>query len=201
MECVEVCDDDALRPVKQTDGVGADACATTGIFGATCRRTPKKYIRVDDLEEGIGALETILLGQVELPAVHQRRRRLSRLLGEDRPSSLRRHRRSADATADRKAPRVTVTELIGRLKKHIQLRLAEEINVSDRRRHGQGHRRHRRSGRHAGSDRRTYRNASWRSADRPGLASAHDRAAGEAQDLQVEVHSRARRVAAEPAWA
>ena len=35
--------------------------------------TPKKYIRVDDLEEGIGALETILLDKATT-CLHQRRR-------------------------------------------------------------------------------------------------------------------------------
>ena len=60
MECVEVCDDDALRPVPQTDD-RSRSCASTGTSGSTCPTTPTKYSRIDDLEEGIGALETLLL--------------------------------------------------------------------------------------------------------------------------------------------
>ncbi len=70
MECVEVCDDDALRPIKQT-AESVQLLRDNWDFWSDLPSTPKKYIRVDDLEEGIGSLETILLGQVELLAVHQ----------------------------------------------------------------------------------------------------------------------------------
>ena len=52
--------------------------------------TPQKYIRVDDLEQGIGALETILLDK-EAWRHGQRRRRLPGLL-ENRDAPVRRHR-------------------------------------------------------------------------------------------------------------
>ena len=60
MECVEVCNDDALRPVKQTTE-SVQLLRENWDFWRDLPTTPKKYIRVDDLEEGIGALETILL--------------------------------------------------------------------------------------------------------------------------------------------
>ena len=60
MECVTVCDDDALKPVLQTDDSVADLREQWG-FWLDLPNTPKEYIRVDDLEEAIGALETILL--------------------------------------------------------------------------------------------------------------------------------------------
>jgi len=67
MECVEVCDDDALRPVTQTEE-SIQALRKNWDFWLDLPSTPKQYIRVDDLEEGIGALETILLDKdVYLP--------------------------------------------------------------------------------------------------------------------------------------
>ncbi|MEO1202417.1 MAG: 2-oxoacid:acceptor oxidoreductase family protein, partial [Pseudomonadota bacterium] len=60
MECVKVCDDDALRPVTQTaDSI--DELKRNWDFWLDLPNTPKKYIRIDDLEERIGALETLLL--------------------------------------------------------------------------------------------------------------------------------------------
>ena len=61
MECVQVCDDDALRTGHSDRGIDRGAAAKLGSYGKTCPRRREKYIRVDDIEEGIGALETILL--------------------------------------------------------------------------------------------------------------------------------------------
>ncbi len=60
MECVKVCDDDALRPATQTTE-SIEQLREHWDFWLDLPTTPKKYIRVDDLEERIGALETILL--------------------------------------------------------------------------------------------------------------------------------------------
>ena len=60
MECVEVCDDDALRPVTQTEESITRLRKEWGLW-MDLPNTPKKYNRVDDLEEKIGPLETILL--------------------------------------------------------------------------------------------------------------------------------------------
>ena len=60
MECIAVCNDDALRPVTQTTET-IDKLRSDWDFWLDLPNTPKKYIRVDDLEEGIGALQTILL--------------------------------------------------------------------------------------------------------------------------------------------
>jgi len=62
MECVEVCNDDALRPVTQTKASVANLRKNWD-FWLDLPNTPEKYIRVDNLEEGIGALETILLNK------------------------------------------------------------------------------------------------------------------------------------------
>ena len=62
MECVEVCDDDALRPITQTEeSVGR--LRKEWEFWTDLPNTPKKFNRIDDLEEKIGPLETILLNK------------------------------------------------------------------------------------------------------------------------------------------
>ena len=60
MECVKVCDDDALRPVTQTPET-IKQLREHWDFWLDLPNTPKQYIRIDDLEERIGALETLLL--------------------------------------------------------------------------------------------------------------------------------------------
>ncbi len=60
MECVKVCDDDALRPVTQTDA-SIEGLRKNWDLWLDLPNTPRKYVRIDDLEERIGALETLLL--------------------------------------------------------------------------------------------------------------------------------------------
>ena len=62
MECVEVCNDDALRIVMQTEESVAKL-RDEWDFWMDLPNTPKKYHRVDDLEQKIGPLETILLNK------------------------------------------------------------------------------------------------------------------------------------------
>ena len=129
MECVEVCNDDALRSVKQTDE-SVQKLRDNWDLWTDLPTTPKKYIRVDDLEEGIGTLESILLEKSNyLPFTSGD----GACLGCSEKTALHLFVATVDALMQ---PRIAkhlshLTELIGRLKKHIQLRLAEEINVSD----------------------------------------------------------------------
>ena len=62
MECVEVCDDDALIAVTQTDESIARLNKEWSLW-TDLPNTPPKYNRIDDLEEKIGPLETILLNK------------------------------------------------------------------------------------------------------------------------------------------
>jgi pyruvate-ferredoxin/flavodoxin oxidoreductase len=59
-ECIEVCDDDALRKVVQTEGSIA-TLRKDWDFWSDLPNTPDKYKRIDSLEEKIGPLETLLL--------------------------------------------------------------------------------------------------------------------------------------------
>jgi pyruvate-ferredoxin/flavodoxin oxidoreductase len=58
--CVDVCDDDALKMVTQTQESIATLRSDWN-FWLDLPTTPKEYDRIDDLEEKIGALETLLL--------------------------------------------------------------------------------------------------------------------------------------------
>ena len=60
MECVEVCNDDALRPVDQ------NAEAVTRLrdhwdFWRDLPNTPERFLRIQSIEDAIGALHTLLL--------------------------------------------------------------------------------------------------------------------------------------------
>jgi pyruvate-ferredoxin/flavodoxin oxidoreductase len=62
MECVNVCDDGALKIVPQTEESVADMRKQWDLW-LDLPNTPKKYNRIDSLEEKIGPLETILLNK------------------------------------------------------------------------------------------------------------------------------------------
>ncbi len=62
MECIEVCEDDALVSILQTEE-SIDRLRNDWEFWTDLPNTPKKFNRVDDLEEKIGPLETILLNK------------------------------------------------------------------------------------------------------------------------------------------
>ena len=60
MECVEVCNDEALISIPQTEETIARMRNEWDLW-LDLPNTPKKFNRIDDLEEKIGPLETILL--------------------------------------------------------------------------------------------------------------------------------------------
>ncbi|MBK9737236.1 MAG: 2-oxoacid:acceptor oxidoreductase family protein [Saprospiraceae bacterium] len=62
MECVNVCDDGALKIVPQTEESVASMRSQWDLW-LDLPNTPKKYNRIDSLEEKIGTLETILLNK------------------------------------------------------------------------------------------------------------------------------------------
>jgi len=129
MECVAVCDDDALRPVQQTaDSV--KQLRRDWDFWLDLPTTPEKYIRIDDLEEGIGALESLLLdksnylsftsgdgaclGCAEKTVLHLFVATVEALM----QPRITRHLRRLDA-------------LIDKLQEHIRLGLVEGIDVGN----------------------------------------------------------------------
>ncbi|MDH5600646.1 MAG: 2-oxoacid:acceptor oxidoreductase family protein [Gammaproteobacteria bacterium] len=63
MECVDVCDDDALRQVPQTEEC-IEKLRHDWSYWLSLPTTSPDYVRVDDIDEKIGALETILLDKM-----------------------------------------------------------------------------------------------------------------------------------------
>lgn len=62
MECVQVCNDDALRIVPQTEESVARLRKDWDLW-MDLPNTPEKFNRIDDLDEKIGPLETLLLNK------------------------------------------------------------------------------------------------------------------------------------------
>ncbi len=129
MECIEVCKDDALRPITQTDAT-VSSLRKNWDFWLDLPNTPKKFIRVDNLEEGIGALETILLDKdAYLPFASGD----GACLGCGEKTVVHLFIATVESLLQ---PRVAkhvakIEDLIARLKKHVLLKLVGEIDVGD----------------------------------------------------------------------
>ncbi|GJM44285.1 MAG: hypothetical protein DHS20C21_11270 [Gemmatimonadota bacterium] len=129
MECVEVCDDDALVSVTQTEE-SVEQLRDHWDFWMDLPNTPKKYIRVSDLEEGIGALESILLDKSNYLALASGD---GACLGCAEKTVLHLFTATVEALMQPRIARhlAKLEDLIARLEQHIQLRLVREINVGD----------------------------------------------------------------------
>lgn len=129
MECVAVCDDEALIPVTQTDET-LEQLRDQWEFWLDLPSTPKKYIRVDNLEEGIGALETILLEKENyLPVTSGD----GACLGCSEKTAMHLFVATNEALMQ---PRVKahvdyLQDLIKRLEHHIQINLVQEVKIDD----------------------------------------------------------------------
>jgi len=129
MECVAVCDDDALRIVKQTDESVGRLREEWSVW-SDLPNTPKKFNRVDNLEEKIGPLETILLDKEAYLSFASGD---GACLGCSEKSVVHLFMATVESLM---LPRVEkhvvyLTELIEKLEKHIQLRLMKSMNVMD----------------------------------------------------------------------
>jgi pyruvate-ferredoxin/flavodoxin oxidoreductase len=128
-ECIAVCDDDALREVPQTDA-SIERLRRNWDFWLDLPTTPQKYIRTDDLEQGIGLLETILLDKTAYQAFASGD---GACLGCAEKTALHLFIATVESLM---RPRVArhverLGELITRLERHVQLELVGEIDVSD----------------------------------------------------------------------
>lgn len=129
MECVEVCGDDALRAVTQTDE-SVKQLKENWDFWLDLPTTPEKYIRVDNLEEGIGALETILLDKKAYLGLTSGD---GACLGCSEKTVLHLFIATVESLMH---PRVVkqvayLDELVQKLEQHIQLKLVQSVNVDD----------------------------------------------------------------------
>ncbi|MDJ0908846.1 MAG: 2-oxoacid:acceptor oxidoreductase family protein [Woeseiaceae bacterium] len=129
MECIEVCSDDALRPVTQTPE-SIESLQKGWDFWLDLPNTPKKYIRVDDLEEGVGALETILLDKdAYLPLASGD----GACLGCSEKTVVHLFTATVESLMQPrvKAHVAKLKELVAKLKKHVQLKLVGEVDLEN----------------------------------------------------------------------
>ncbi len=129
MECVAVCDDAALIPVRQTDET-VQQLRQQWNFWLDLPTTPQQYIRVDDLEQGIGALQTILLDKEAYSGLASGD---GACLGCSEKTVVHLFVATVEALMQPrvKARIAKLEDLIGRLERHIQLQLVQEVNVGD----------------------------------------------------------------------
>lgn len=129
MECVEVCNDDALRIVPQTDESVSKLRKEWDLW-LDLPTTPKKFNRIDDLEEKIGPLETILLDK---DAYLKFASGDGACLGCSEKTVVHLFVATVESLMQ---PRIEkhvahLTELISKLENHIQGRLMKSVNVAD----------------------------------------------------------------------
>ncbi len=129
MECVAVCDDDALRIVTQTDESVAKL-RKEWEFWTDLPSTPEKFNRIDDLEEKIGPLENILLNKEAYLSLASAD---GACLGCSEKTVVHLFTATVESLMQ---PRIKkhiayLEELIQKLEKHIQNKLFQSVNVSD----------------------------------------------------------------------
>jgi pyruvate-ferredoxin/flavodoxin oxidoreductase len=128
--CVDVCDDDALKMVKQTDDTIAQL-RQDWRFWLDLPTTPKEYSRIDDLDEKIGALETLLLDKKNYSSMACGD---GACLGCGEKTAI--HLFTATVTALMQ-PRVRTAfvekldGLIDGLEKHMRMKLTESVDLGD----------------------------------------------------------------------
>ncbi|MDJ0833780.1 MAG: 2-oxoacid:acceptor oxidoreductase family protein [Gammaproteobacteria bacterium] len=129
MECVEVCSDDALVATPQTDKA-IEKMQKDWSFWLDLPTTKPDYIRISDLDEKIGALETLLLDKHNLDAMSCGD---GSCVGCGEKSVIRLFTSTVTALMQ---PRVKaqldkINGLIEQLDKTIHLKLAASINLDD----------------------------------------------------------------------
>ncbi len=129
MICVDVCEDDALSIETQTTD-SIQKLRTEWDFWESLPTTADNFIRIDDIDEGVGALETLLLNKRNYGSMVCGD---GACLGCGEKTSI--HLFTATVTALMQ-PRVKkhlahVEKLITDLDQHIRLKLAENIDLSN----------------------------------------------------------------------
>jgi pyruvate-ferredoxin/flavodoxin oxidoreductase len=129
MECVQVCDDDALRRVTQTEESLQTLRRNWDVW-QDLPTTPPKYIRVQDIEQGIGALETLLLDKRNYSSLASGD---GACLGCGEKSVIHLFTATVEALMQPRVERhvASLTQLIEKLEEHIQHKLVHEIDVGD----------------------------------------------------------------------
>ena len=128
-ECVQVCPDDALHMTVQTPET-VDTLRKNWGFWLDLPNTSKEYIRIDDLEEAIGALETLLLDKTNYKSMVGGD---GACLGCGEKTVMHLFTATVEALMRPRVAKhvVKIEELIQSIEKHIRLKLAESVDVGD----------------------------------------------------------------------
>ncbi|MBX9604278.1 MAG: 2-oxoacid:acceptor oxidoreductase family protein [Bryobacteraceae bacterium] len=129
MECVKVCEDDALRETPQTDQ-SVEELRRNWDFWLALPTTSPGFIRIENLEEKIGALETLLL---------DKRNFLSMVSGDGaclgcgEKTVVHLFVATVEALMQPRVARqvAKLDDLIARLDQHIRLKLAATVDLTD----------------------------------------------------------------------
>jgi len=129
MECVEVCGDNALVSEPQT-AESVEKLRKDWALWMDLPNTRPEFIRIDDLDEKIGALETMLLDKENFESLVSGD---GACLGCGEKTAIRLFAATATALMQ---PRVRalmneLDELINKLETHVRLKLAESMDLSD----------------------------------------------------------------------
>lgn len=129
MLCIDVCEDDALKSVTQTDE-SIETLRKDWNFWLDLPTTPKEFSRIDSLDEKIGALETLLLNKA---AYNSMKCGDGACLGCGEKTII--HLFTSTVTALMQ-PRVKefvakIDDLIARLEQHMRLKLAASVDLTD----------------------------------------------------------------------
>ncbi len=129
MECVKVCGDDALRPIPQTQS-SIDKLRKDWDFWMALPTTAPEFIRIENLDEKIGALETLLLDKKNYMSMVGGD---GACLGCGEKTVVHLFTATVEALMQ---PRVAkqvakIDDLIARLDQHIRLKLASTMDFSD----------------------------------------------------------------------
>ncbi len=128
-ECIEVCRDNALEPIPQTPESIQQLRQNWSLW-LDLPNTPEKFIRVENLEERIGALETILLNKDVYSAFSSGD---GACMGCSEKTVLHLFIATVESLMQ---PRIKnhvtyLTDLISRLERYIETKLVQEINVDN----------------------------------------------------------------------
>ncbi|WP_455207876.1 2-oxoacid:acceptor oxidoreductase family protein [Kaarinaea lacus] len=128
-ECIQVCNDDALRAVTQTKDT-IKSLRDNWNFWLDLPTTPRQYIRIDNLEERIGSLQTMLLDKEVYTAFTSGD---GACMGCSEKTIIHLFTATVDSLMQPRVARHVehLTDLIQRLERHIELKLVQNINVDD----------------------------------------------------------------------
>ncbi len=128
-ECIDVCNDDALVNVTQTDESINELKKNWDLW-LDLPNTPQRFLQTDDFENGIGPLHTMLLNKGAYLALNSGD---GACMGCSEKTVIHLFTATVETLMQARVSKHTayLKELIEKFERHIQLKLVEEINIDD----------------------------------------------------------------------